>query len=63
LGTRILEKAVIADGICRFIIEAPEIAKKLKAGNFVVIRAAGRPDQPLPRLAFLSAQGRRRRLQ
>ena len=36
---RILEKSTIADGICRFIIEAPKIAKKRKAGNFVVVRA------------------------
>ena len=36
---RILEKSEIADGICRFIIEAPKIAKKRKAGNFVVVRA------------------------
>ena len=39
MGNRILEKSLIADGICRFIIEAPRIARKRKAGNFVVVRA------------------------
>jgi ferredoxin--NADP+ reductase len=39
MGNRILEKAKIADGICQFLIEAPKIAKKRKAGNFVVVRA------------------------
>lgn len=39
MPNRILEKTAIADGICRFIIEAPKIAKKRKAGNFVVVRA------------------------
>jgi len=39
MGNRILEKAPIAEGICRFIIEAPKIARKRKAGNFVVVRA------------------------
>ena len=39
MPNRILEKSAIADGICRFIIEAPKIAKKRKAGNFVVVRA------------------------
>lgn len=39
MPNRILDKTPIADGICRFIIEAPKIAKKRKAGNFVVVRA------------------------
>lgn len=39
MPNRILEKSTIADGICRFTIEAPKIAKKRKAGNFVVVRA------------------------
>jgi ferredoxin/flavodoxin---NADP+ reductase len=39
MGTRILEKSTIAEGICRVIIEAPRIAKKSKAGNFVIVRA------------------------
>jgi ferredoxin/flavodoxin---NADP+ reductase len=39
MGNKIFEKTAIADGICRFIIEAPKIAKKRKAGNFVIIRA------------------------
>ena len=39
MANRILEKTAIADGICRFIIEAPKIAKKRKAGNFVIVRA------------------------
>jgi ferredoxin--NADP+ reductase len=39
MSNRILEKSSIADGICRFVIEAPRIAKKRKAGNFVVVRA------------------------
>lgn len=39
MANRILEKTGIADGICRFIIEAPKIAKKRKAGNFVIVRA------------------------
>lgn len=39
MGNRIVEKSEIAEGICRFIIEAPKIAKKRKAGNFVVVRA------------------------
>ena len=36
---RIICKELIADGICRFIIEAPKIARKRKAGNFVIVRA------------------------
>jgi ferredoxin/flavodoxin---NADP+ reductase len=39
MGNRILEKCAIAEGICRLIVEAPKIAKKRKAGNFVVVRA------------------------
>lgn len=39
MGSRILEKSPIAEGIYRFRIEAPKIAKKRKAGNFVVVRA------------------------
>jgi len=39
MANRILDKTTIADGICRFIIEAPKIAKKRKAGNFVIVRA------------------------
>jgi len=39
MPNRILEKTAIADSICRFIIEAPKIARKRKAGNFVVVRA------------------------
>ena len=39
MGNRILKKSLIADGVCRFIIEAPRIARKRKAGNFVVVRA------------------------
>jgi ferredoxin--NADP+ reductase len=39
MGNRILEKSAIADGICRFTIEAPKIARKRKAGNFVIVRA------------------------
>lgn len=39
MGNRIIEKTTIAEGICRFIIEAPKIARKRKAGNFVVVRA------------------------
>jgi ferredoxin--NADP+ reductase len=39
MPNRILEKSAIADGVCRFTIEAPKIARKRKAGNFVVVRA------------------------
>ncbi|HSB09701.1 MAG TPA: sulfide/dihydroorotate dehydrogenase-like FAD/NAD-binding protein [Blastocatellia bacterium] len=39
MSNRILEKVPIADGISRFTIDAPKIAKKRKAGNFVVVRA------------------------
>jgi ferredoxin/flavodoxin---NADP+ reductase len=39
MANRILDKTTIADGICRFIIEAPKIAKKRKAGNFAIVRA------------------------
>lgn len=39
MANRIIEKSAIADSICRFIIEAPKIARKRKAGNFVVVRA------------------------
>lgn len=39
MANRILDKTPIADGICRFIIEAPKIARKRKAGNFVIVRA------------------------
>jgi len=36
---RISDKRAIAEGICRFVIEAPRIAKKRKAGQFVIVRA------------------------
>jgi ferredoxin--NADP+ reductase len=39
MANRILDKASIADGICCLIIDAPKIAKKRKAGNFVIVRA------------------------
>jgi len=39
MGNLILETSAIAEGICRFIIDAPRIAKKRKAGNFVIVRA------------------------
>jgi len=39
MANRILDKSAIADGICRFKIEAPRIARKRKAGNFVIVRA------------------------
>jgi len=39
MANRILDKTAIADGICRFIIDAPKIAKKRKAGNFAIVRA------------------------
>jgi len=39
MGNRILERSSIAEGISRFIIEAPKIARKRKAGNFVIVRA------------------------
>jgi ferredoxin--NADP+ reductase len=39
MPNKILEKSAIADTIYRFIIEAPKIARKRKAGNFVVVRA------------------------
>src|SRR5437867_9977426 len=39
MGNKIISKSNIADGICRFTIEARIIAKKRKAGNFVVVRA------------------------
>ena len=39
MANRILDKASIADGICRLIVDAPKIAKKRKAGNFVIVRA------------------------
>ena len=39
MANRILDKTTIADGICRFTIETPKIAKKRKAGNFVIVRA------------------------
>ena len=39
MSNRILDKTEIADGICSFIIEAPRIAKKRKAGNFAIVRA------------------------
>jgi len=34
----IVSKQTIADGICRFVIAAPKIARKRKAGNFVIVR-------------------------
>jgi ferredoxin--NADP+ reductase len=39
MANRIIAKTTIAEGICRFVIEAPRIAKKRKPGNFVVVRA------------------------
>ncbi|HXG93677.1 MAG TPA: sulfide/dihydroorotate dehydrogenase-like FAD/NAD-binding protein [Blastocatellia bacterium] len=35
----IIEKKTIAENIGRFVIEAPKIARKRKAGNFVIVRA------------------------
>jgi ferredoxin--NADP+ reductase len=39
MANRIFDKSEIAEGICRFKIEAPKIARKRKAGNFVIVRA------------------------
>jgi len=39
MGSRILEKCSIADGICRFIVETPKIATKRNAGQFAIVRA------------------------
>lgn len=39
LGNRILDKSSIAEGIFRFVIEAPKIARKRRAGQFVVVHA------------------------
>lgn len=39
MPNRIIHKEAIADGICKFTIDAPRIARKRKAGNFVVVRA------------------------
>jgi len=36
---RILQKNYLADTICLFVIEAPQIARKRKAGNFCIVRA------------------------
>lgn len=36
---RILQKIHLADTVCLFVIEAPRIACKRKAGNFVIVRA------------------------
>ncbi len=35
---RIVEKQNLADTITKYVIEAPFIARKRKAGNFVIIR-------------------------
>lgn len=35
---RIVEKEMLAPTICRFVVEAPLVARKRKAGNFVIIR-------------------------
>ena len=37
---KIIEKECIAESTCRFVIEAPQIARKRKPGNFVVVRAS-----------------------
>ena len=39
MANRILDKSEIAEGICLFKIESPQIARKRKAGNFVIVRA------------------------
>lgn len=36
---RIIERAALSDTICRLVIEAPQIARKRRAGNFVIVRA------------------------
>lgn len=36
---RILDKEILAPGIIKWVVDAPLIAKKRKAGNFVIIRA------------------------
>jgi ferredoxin/flavodoxin---NADP+ reductase len=36
---KIIEKTAIAESIHRFVIEAPQIARKRRAGNFVILRA------------------------
>ena len=35
---RIVQKEVLAPTIVKYVIEAPYVAKKRKAGNFVIIR-------------------------
>jgi ferredoxin--NADP+ reductase len=39
LVNTIIEKEQIAESICRFVIAAPQIARKRRAGNFVILRA------------------------
>ncbi|MFL6276715.1 MAG: sulfide/dihydroorotate dehydrogenase-like FAD/NAD-binding protein [Blastocatellia bacterium] len=36
---KIIEKRAIAEAIHRFVIEGPQIARKRRAGNFVIVRA------------------------
>ncbi len=35
---KIIEKEVCSENVCKFVIDAPEIAKSRKPGNFVIIR-------------------------
>lgn len=37
---RIIEKTAIAESIQRFVIEAPQVARKRRAGHFVIVRAS-----------------------
>src|ERR1700739_4123667 len=54
---KILEAAFIAPGIKRFLVEAPRIAKKHQAGQFVILRLEERGER-IP-LTIESADGER----
>ena len=37
---RILKKEILNESVKKFIVDAPAVAKKAKAGQFVVVRTA-----------------------
>ena len=45
--TRILKKEILAPGVCRFELDAPEIARKGRPGQFVVLRV-NEPGERIP---------------
>jgi dihydroorotate dehydrogenase electron transfer subunit len=62
LNTKILRREELAPGIVRLTLDAPEIAARAKAGQFLMVKASGSDGVPLLRRPFsihqTSANGR-----